>query len=259
MYRKRVVRKTRSTIPKKYVKKRTTYRKNKVTTKLVKQVLKQAAEKKSLSSATVGLTLDPFIPGGTPAQEDCNVLCPYDTTFSVMSQGSGQGDRIGNRVNCTNFTLRIMLSVTGLGYPTVVKMYIGKLKSSIDEPEVNDFANLYQNGNINTYPHNLLSDEMWKINKDRWTVWNQCIFKIGKAANTAAASNNDFKFMIKKSFNLTKHLGGLIKYEDATPNPTNKNGYFWFTIANADNTPITGAYAPNVELSYFVDAQYTDL
>jgi len=257
----------KSYAPKKYVKKsyakkthtKKSYRK-KSSASFVRRVITAAAEKKNIVFRAYDYELYPFSAVGTVPQQNCNLVDLYQYTIDQITQGTGQGNRVGNRINVTKFIVSIVYSAVGIGYPTNVRTYFGRLKFKLDPPAVNDFGALYKFGNTNVGPDNLLTDSLSAINNDRWIIQKTRNTKIGRSQNTAAASNNDYNFSKTVKFDLTKYLGGQIQYEDAVATPTNKQGYMFFTIANGDNLAITPpTYAPSVAISFNIDVEFTDI
>jgi len=180
----------------------------------------------------------------------------FNSVMGLVTQGTGEGQRIGNKIKPKSVTIKGFLNVDPFGaaiQPVMMKMFIGKLKQSTATTQ-GSYAALYQNGNGQLPPQNNLFDCMRKINTDIFTIYHTRNFKIGGSA--APQPNNDFSLSKMFSVNVTKHLNSLI-YNDATVNPTNKGLYVWFVCVPSDGTTSAIVQA-SFDLSYDMELQYTD-
>lgn len=195
---------------------------------------------------------------------DCNLV------MSLITQGTGEGGRIGNKVAVQSLIVKGWLSVgqtfqtsvatTG---PVIVKMFVGRLKQALTNPNLSTlYQRLYDNGNTSSTPQNNYFDVLRSVNRDLFMIYQTKTFKIGPAANNVFAPgttvyNNDFKLLCPFSIQLNKHLNKL-DYDDGVASPTNAAIYIWFVCVNADGTATNVAVPPLVNLCYDMEVLYKD-
>lgn len=253
MYVKRRTRSSRPASTRKRSYRKKTYTKSaRVTTGLksyVKRAISRTEELKTQSFTANNIPMQAYAAGNLLTL-DCN------SVLGLISQGVGEGQRIGNKVTCKSFMIKGFINqlVAGAGqFPVLIKMFVGKLKFAISTTN-GAYPNLYQAGNGVSPPQNNMFDLMRIINKDIFTVVKTKTFKIGTAG--APTINNDFSLVKSFSMNLTKHIGSLI-YNDASANPTNKGLYIWFVCVLADGT-VSVAVQAGYGISYDMEVKYSD-
>lgn len=182
-------------------------------------------------------------------------LSPY-TGYLGIAQGTGQGDRIGNSIRPYKCTLRMTINpnlynVTSNPSPCphLVRMLILRRKDIGQSTLLTSFAGLFQTGNTAIAPQSNGSDIVNSINTDLYTVYHDEVLKIGYADMTGSGSsaagqyfsNNDFKYNIVKTVDVTKFMGKKLTFNDATQ--TGLSGdtglYCLFLICRADGTTPT--------------------
>lgn len=193
----------------------------------------------------------------------------FNSVVNLVTQGAGEGQRIGNKIKVTDLTIRGWLSVgssfqtsvvtTG---PVIVKMFIGRLKQALTNPDLSTlYARLFQAGNTSSSPQNNYFDALRIINKDLYSVYNTRTYKLGPAGIGSGAAyavvNNDFKVLCPFSFNMNKHYNTLT-YDDTTASPSNQAMYVWFVCVNADGTVTNAGVPPLVNCCYDMELRYHD-
>lgn len=191
----------------------------------------------------------------------------FNSVISLITQGTGEGQRIGNKVQIKDLTIKGWLSVGSTFYasvvatgPVIVKMFIGRLKQALTNPDVSTlYSRLYQAGNTSSSPQNNYFDVLRIINKDLFSVYNTRTYKLGVSGNMAASTvaNNDFKVLCPFSFNMNKHYNN-ITFDDTVATPTNQAMYIWFVCVNADGTITNVGVPPLINCCYDMEVRYQD-
>lgn len=175
--------------------------------------------------------------------------CPY----SAISQGTGQGARLGNEIKTRSCYFNMVLRPANYSstfnpfpIPQIVMVFFGKVKNSRAQTPVNsDFAKLWQTGNTSNAPYSSTLDLIATLNKDWFTVYKVLQFKVGYAQTDAASGanpayeyyqNNDYKFNAIKKVNITKMMPKTFKFNDTTSQPTNDGLYMWSMCVPADGS-----------------------
>lgn len=174
-------------------------------------------------------------------------VTPYDGSLLVpqglpgITQGTGQDQRIGNKVEFVKGTLRLMLSCNGYNatsnpnpQPTIVKIYVGYDKTkSRGEPDPS-LPQFYQNNNSAVPPSTTTLDTFRKVNTDRYVICYQRTCKLGFQETTQPPStnysnfgNNDFKFTQTVNIDFTKRMIKLQKFNDNIATPTSRGLWCW--------------------------------
>lgn len=207
------------------------------------------------------LALKPYVqdPG-------CNCISLLEPANNI-GQGTGAGDRIGNRIHVKSMIFRGYIysvstgsgSIETGGIPTNVTMYIGKVKNSINVPTYAQLSALYQAGDTTFSPTDNNLSSLYSINKDLFTVYKTRRFKIGGAQPvTGFSANNDYKIMQRFSFDISKFIPRTLLYNDVPTTVTNAGLYVWFVLSNYNDLPITGGYIPQVQWCALTELKFTD-
>lgn len=195
-------------------------------------------------------------------------VSPNAVTMPI-SQGTGQGGRIGNVVKTKKLTFKgtlVAVGTTGTNpnpRPVQVRLVILYEKENPNAvPNVS--SSLYQIGGTESGPRNDLVDMWAPINEDKYTVLTSKTFKIGFSQYDPAISpangfwgNNDFKLNQNFSFDLTKHYLKMVKYNDNNSNPTTRGLFCTAVLAWADGSAIPANTIP-VGMQYVLDYTYED-
>lgn len=214
-----------------------------------------------ISDPTPGTSIAAILP--YVQTNTCNV---YSLTepMDVISQGTGQGDRIGNRLYAKTLRFKgyiYSIPTEGIsGFPTNVTMYIGRLKQSVLPPTAYHFQNLFQLGDTTKQPTDDNRSSLYAINTDLWTVHYRRTFKVGSSWSDSpnAVPNNDYKSLVKFNINCTPWIPKHIRYNDGSAGSINVGLYVWFTIANYNDFAIGVGYSPQVQFCSLCEFTYTD-
>lgn len=193
-----------------------------------------------------------------------------------IQQGTGQGERIGNRIKIKRAMLNINFTptpynadVNPLPSPQFVRMvffYDRIAPIAVPTPGAN--GNFFQNGDTYSPFQGNLLDITRPYNLDRFRVLFQKTFKIGYQAyagtgvnvTSQSFTNNDFKLNIFRKFNITKYLVKNVRWQDnLTTNPTTRALWCALYAVNANNIVVTATvpYTP-VGCWYTVSIDYED-
>ena len=203
--------------------------------KLIKSVIHRQAENKVVEYSPVGA--QPLYNSSvTAAWNAANVipLTPY-TSYMNIVQGTGQGDRIGNRISTRKVFIKFVMypaaydvTLNPLPAPQDVRIMIVKWKDTptklIDDTT---YGNLFQNGDSATGPIGNLTDTIRDINKDKYTVCYDKVVKVGNAISSASGpfsgaeyyANNDYKLNVIRKIDVTKWCPKQILFNDNTSLP----------------------------------------
>lgn len=206
------------------------------------------------------------------------------TTFDLLTpldgviQGTNNGQRLGDTIKIRKLKVRGYINLdsskaddaTFLKNPMYVKLFVGRRKDSIADPNVtvipgvsNAFDNILQNGPIPAAPQNLPSDMYRMINNDTYKIYATRFFKIGTAApsnipNDSAQYNNDFSFAKQFSIDLSKHID-LIRYNPGTTTIASNVGmYMWYFVCFANGSPVNTLTNAPLECHFDVNVTYED-
>jgi len=197
-----------------------------------------------------------------------NSMIPY----SVVSQGTGQCNRIGNAIRTRkclfNFTLSPFpyngaLNLSPIPQDVVIMFGVVKNSKAI-QPVVTDFQKLFQENNTAIQPSGNLLDCTRMINTDYWTVRKILRYKVGFANYSGTGSqaapqfysNNDYKLNVQRSVDLTDICPKLVRFNDTTQQPTNDGLYMWLFAVPADGS--TGNQAAPIALNYTLHYHFED-
>jgi len=196
-----------------------------------------------------------------------------DSVLGQITQGSGQGQRVGNMIQISNFNVRGVLSCDVVpsqsnltNAPSYVKFWFFRPRNCIDYATFNDtLSNFFQNGSASVGFSNTLIDLIRPINKDFFIIYETRKFKLGRSDADPSGNrlgNNDFKLSATFNVNLTKHLPKKIKFDDVTSNPVNTLIIWMAAIYNADGTLVSSTQPQNpysnIKMSFDSYCSYRD-
>lgn len=192
----------------------------------------------------------------------------------AISQGTGQGQRVGNSIRTKSSYLSGILyanqqnasyNVTPKPYEVMFVIY--KIIGQGNTADVT-LTGLFQNGNTQSTPTGTLQDLTMPINKDKYRIYYRKVFKIGPAENTGTGSstglqfyaNNDYKRNQKFYIPLTKYMDKRMKFNDAEQNVRNDNLYLAILPLACDGTQgVAGNFAAPVNCIMTQTYNYTDV
>ena len=169
--------------------------------------------------------------GGGPHIFNWFVRNTWETNLFNISQGAGQGNRIGNLIKLKRWVIKGMIhpetsqdsaleSYLPNSQQGYVDVYFGRHTNNNEI--TNQLVGLLQNGNSSTTPSGQYYDTLSTINKDKYKIYYHRRFKVGpqwlsRITNpTTAAPNNDFALTATFGFDVCKYIckNMILKYED---------------------------------------------
>lgn len=187
------------------------------------------------------------------------------TPLTNIVQGTGQGNRIGNKIEVVDYTVKGYITLqrnlsTTPNQNVFVKLLFIRRKNTNEDINNAISNNFFQNGNTTSAPQNLPSDLFRTINKDVYTVYTSRLFKLGFAdggATSTPQSNNDFSLCKMFRIKLNKHIK-RIQYDDSTAAPTRWACWMVPLICNSDGTALSNATCPQIEFNWDAQIKYKD-
>lgn len=181
----------------------------------------------------------------------------------TLSMGTGEGNRIGNKVNCKSLTLRMSLycyNQSTVTPPVYFDIYIFKSKNKqvgAGQPTSADMAMFLEDGNSSKQYVGTALDGMRYLNNDMFILCKHkriVMYNPYQAGISATASINPHKYI---RFNLTKHIKNSWNFNDTTNTIENDNLYIAVgcTLTSGATLPINSTFG---DYSYLIQAKYKD-
>lgn len=198
-------------------------------------------------------------------------ICPYATGFTI-SQGVGQGQRVGNQIRTKKCWVKGILHPTDYNattnpqpLPFSVRMLIFKDKFNKSSQPSAVGIDLFQNGSTVLPPQNDLADMVLDINRDRYQVYHDEVLKVGFAGYGGSGAlaifqnfvNNDFSFNAEFNVDVTKFLPKTITYNDVSTSPMGDTLWMIFLPVAANGSQLL-ANNTGLTMSWSAVYQYTD-
>jgi hypothetical protein len=198
-------------------------------------------------------------------------ITPQTGSAVAITQGDGQGDRVGNKIRIKRALLKMaswVMPYQAVTNPTptplLVRLWIFRVKNSNTIPTT--LPNFFQAGNSSTTPTGNIIDYNYNINTDVYQVYKTVDFKLGYAAFVASPgglgpygyySNNDFSMSDLRTIDCTPWISKSMDFNDTTSLPTSNPLYFWVEAVSADGTTqSSGTYG--MQMDYQVILEYSD-
>lgn len=239
---------------------------------VVKTVIAREAETKTAQEYNYGANLY----GPNYATFDATNIFPLGprATTLPITQGTGQGGRIGNRVHARKLVLSGTLVPNGYNVttntvpqPLDVIMYVFYDKTKpCDTPTPAANGDWLQNGNGSTTFATDTLDMISPVNTDRYRVVARRKMKLGFAdysgtgSNPAAHyyANNDYKMTCNFSIDLTKYYPKVVKWNDnASATPTTR-GLWLMIVPNFGSGLTMGAGQRPLAIQFMQNFLYRD-
>lgn len=187
----------------------------------------------------------------------------------VISQGTGESDRIGSRIQPTRFTVKLSIfcnNMNGLyvgASASYFDIYIFKFKGSQNysgPPTNTDMVKFLQNDNSTDAYNGQVLDGLRPINDDlftlcykkRITLSNIYFTTVGQMSGYYQSTNPHRTLYI----DITKHIKKHLIYDDINTAPTNDNMYIAIGSTQTDGTSLAGQVIGSY---YFItDLKYKD-
>ena len=218
--------------------------------KLIKSVIHKQAENKVVSYTANTAIYNYNSPTGFNAN-NIIPLTPF-TSYMNISQGTGQGDRIGNKVSTRKCFIKFVLfpgTYSALNNPNPapqdIRIIIFKWK---DTPttlaSTSTMSNFWQRGDSSEAPSGTLTDMIHDVNKDKYTVYYDKTVKVGYQNDATSGSytfsqsywNNDYKVNVIRKIDVTKWCPKTIGYLDNSTLPETPVLQMMILSSTADNT-----------------------
>lgn len=191
----------------------------------------------------------------------------------IIVQSVGENGRVGNAVNLKSAYLKGYLTMAqSAGNSAVpaqvngqwnVRIFIGRLKTSIASPTSADLTSLLRVGGStfafdSTNPLSLVR----RVNTELFTIYYDKIHKIGTQTGTGSTTggihNNDYQLSKFININLTKYLKKKLIFQDTSINtPTNSGLYIFGGLVDSISSAFTST-TPFVSLTYDLLYSYED-
>lgn len=186
--------------------------------------------------------------------------------WMALAQGTGDGQRIGNVVNCTKANLNLIVrrnNTTNSQIPCELHVFIGYLKQNRGTTPDPFFVNFYQSGTGTVAWNGTQIRTMRKVNADLFVIFKKLIFKIAPSTSTSTFfNNNDFNVMYRQVLSLKPMLGKISYGDDGTATNLNKDLFMWasyvYVTDTIDNLAVDPTLKP-VDLLFYVDTEYKDM
>lgn len=197
-------------------------------------------------------------------------VSPY-ASYLEMSQGTGQGNRVGNAI----YIKRLWLKGTIFPRPydatsnpspepsrVIFWFFYDKTATTTIPAPGSDFL---QQGNSTVALQNQLSDCWCPINTDKYRLLAKRVFKLGFANNggtgNSAANqsfaNNDFKLNHDFTINLTDKCIRKVRYNDNNTTPSTRGLYWMYTVVSSTGGGYGASRIP-AEMEYSLNVSYED-
>lgn len=214
---------------------------------------------------------------GTAAWTNSNVysLTP-GTNGAQISQGTGQGDRIGNKIKIRKVLLSFIITpsvynvtVNPTPTPQDIMVTIFKIKSApgVFPTAQTTLTNYTQSGDSAASLVGSLTDCIGQVNKDQYTELYRGIYKVGYQAFVATPggavansywASNDYKLnKLVNSWDVTKYVTKNVDYPDTSTTPQSDYVFIMFNPCNCDGTAAVVNNSPDY-LSIGINTYYTD-
>lgn len=216
--------------------------------KIAQQVVSRNIEDKEARYVAQGFLFDSVINGSN--FENGNIWLS-NPTIATKSQGTGQGQRIGNRLKIKKFMYRqrfwcIPQTADANNYH--LKMFVLTDKDNPNNGTTGSTNTailngpFFNNGSTSTGTTGIMHDMMLPIDTDRWRVHKTREFKLGFSTNpqgtTTGWGNNDYKVSCSVRVNLKKYLPKYVQYRDSDGKIYSRGVVIIFLIVKMDNTVI---------------------
>lgn len=245
--------------------------------KTIKSTINNMAEtKKQEFGATVfPVTLQPTTPS---IVNNALLLTPGDDL--QITQGEGQGQRIGNKISIHKAIFKYVIcpdeynaTTNNQIVPQIVRLYFMRYKVlPTDTPPLPSLcggtATVFQGGNTSSGFRGTLQDLVDDINKDTFTLLGVRTHKIGYSVADQTAfggvsplqffSNNDYKLNVIGNIDITKWYPKNILFNDNVDQYAQNLGLFVLIQTIGANGALQGVNKQPLQLDYRINVEYKD-
>lgn len=191
----------------------------------------------------------------------------FQDLLPTITQGTGESNRIGNRIKPVRLTVKIALNAANMAdvyinpSPTYFDIYVVKLKNHQQrdgKPTALDATSMFNDDNLSTGYGGFILDGLRPINDSVFNllVKKRITLSNFRSTNTFSAATAQYNPNRTITFNLTKHLKNTHIFDDAIDLRENDN--MWIAIASTQtdgqdiNTSQSGTY------QFITDFRYKD-
>jgi len=208
----------------------------------------------------------------TPSAKNIQNYINETNVFSllpIISQGTGQSGRIGNKISPTYFTVKVAIICANMNLiytgasSTYFDIYIFKWKGSNQEggaPTSTDMGRFLQNDNSASSYEGLILDGLRPVNSDMFTLIKKkrvCLNNISvTSVATMSGAYQSTQPQRTLSFNLTKYIKKTLLYDDSATSIINDNMYIAIGATQCDGQSTVG-YASG-SYSFFTNMKFKD-
>lgn len=238
----------------------------------IKKQIRRSQETKNIQRYNLGQSI---VPSNAPAFQ-ANIIELGPGASMLITQGTGQGQRVGNKIATVRHVFKG--TIVPFGYdvttnpnprPIHVKMWIFYDKTdpvAVPNPVGNPF---FQDGSGVAGFANDLVDHWRPVNTDRYRVLAVRTFKVGFAnfAGTAASTsnqaqmqqyaNNDYKLNANFRINLTRHQIKNIRFNDGNNEPMTRRMFCMWQPVDGTGAQLNSTHIP-CGVQYMEDYHYKD-
>lgn len=186
----------------------------------------------------------------------------FKSLMPVIPQGTGQAERVGNRLKLKKVIMRINLFMiypaTNADIPKYVDFYIVKYKYSNSQVSIADAARFLQNGNSSSQYLGQSFDGLRSVNADLFSLKKKYRFRMINSYTTNNPAGLD-KYDSMKSFsiNLTRFYKKILNFNDTINTPQNDN--LFLAIATTDYYQVGIPSSNNTgQFSFVTTFEYED-
>lgn len=238
--------------------------------KLVRNEIARSVENKTFQY--LGTSYD-ILPSNSPGFDANIIPCYCAPSYLAISQGTGQGNRIGNSIKIKKLKVSGILfprpyssTVNPTPAPVQIKFwffYNKEQPNSVPTPATS--ADFFQFGSTAIGFQNEFFDHTMPINTDKYRVLTTRTVKLGYASyngtgsapNQGGFSNNDFRLNAKLDVDLTKYCVKNCKFRDNNTLPTTRGIYMMAQPIFADGSAMASTVISS-RMEYMMSVVYED-
>lgn len=213
-------------------------------------------------------------------------ISPSNATYGglpalAISQGTGQGERVGNKISPTSFTFKGVVR-PWTNYDTNINpnpgpMYVVLWVVSLAKHLTDDLLTLesvvdnsfYQTGNTSTGITGQLIDLTQSVNTQHITVHKRKVLKIGFGnytsgnglgmPNNSAQQYNNNDFSLSRMFASRMKFPKMLMFNDGTNNPSNIRRWWFFAVPYRVDGGLWPNSATPLVIDFSVDMRFKDM
>lgn len=201
-------------------------------------------------------------------------ISPFSGFLSI-GQGSTQGTRTGNKIRTMKATLKIVLRPAEFSAelnpnpkPQDIKIWFFRCKNQQNQTTLSNMTHFLQAGAGSLGLSGILTDINATVNSDLFTLLGTKVFKVGSAmyqGNPGPGGNpswqyfgnNDYKWNVIRTFDVTKYLLKEYSFNDTDSTATQPMTVMLVESVNANGT-VTPAEDYSTEMNFQLKYDYAD-